>query len=157
MLRGDGFQIFQPFGTEADLIPVLIQKTKAKGLQHSDTAVIGGTAADPNDKVSAAVLNRIFDDFSYAIGRGVQGILLVPADLGNTGGTGHFDDCGMGLVDNTVRADNGAAGRTGDLHLRHAAVTAAYQSIYGALSAVCQRTDGDMCIFINTFDPRGGA
>ena len=63
----------------------------------------------------------------------------------------------MGLVDNAVRTDNGVAGRACDLHLCHTAVTAVYQSIDGALPAVRQRTDGNMCIFINTFDPRGGA
>ena len=157
MIRSDGFQILQSFGSEADLISVFIQKAKAKCLQHSDTAVIGGTATDTDNKMPAAVLDCIFDDFAYTVSGGVQRILFLSADLGNPGGTGHFNDCGMGLVDDAVRTDNGVTGRTCDLHLCHTAVTAVYQSIDGALPAVRQRTDGNMCIFINTFDPRGGA
>ena len=80
----------------------------------------------------AAVLDCIFDDFAYTVSGGVQRILFLSADLGNPGGTGHFNDCGMGLVDDAVRTDNGVTGRTCDLPLCHTAVTAVYQSIDGA-------------------------
>ena len=77
MLGCDGFQILQPLCSEADLIPVFIQKTKPKRLQHSYTTVIGGAAADTHDKMSAAILNGIFNYLSHTISGGDQRIFFL--------------------------------------------------------------------------------
>lgn len=66
-------QIFKPQSTGADWRSVSIEKRKTEGLEHTGSAVVGGTSADANDEMAAALFDGIPDDFTHAKSRGEGG------------------------------------------------------------------------------------
>jgi len=61
-----GHPVVCPYGIVDETHTAIIEMSGAAG------AVIGGTATDTDNKMPAAVLDCIFDDFAYTVSGGVQ-------------------------------------------------------------------------------------
>ena len=85
-------QLRQSRATASQLPAVGIFQPDAQRLQHSRAAIVGGAAAQPDDEMAHAFVQRRQNQFAYAVSRGNQGIALFRRHLFQTAGGSDFDE-----------------------------------------------------------------
>ena len=109
MIITDRDKILQTNGTGADRAAVPVRKREAESLEHSGSAVVGGTATDSDDEAPATSFYSIQDHFPDPEGRGEKRIAFGRWHKSDACGSGHFNNGGLCFFDQTITAGDRAA------------------------------------------------
>jgi hypothetical protein len=69
-----------------------VQEVRAERLRHASAAIVRGAAADAEDDVATARVERVEQQFANAACGGAQWVALVGGEQRQPGGGGHLDD-----------------------------------------------------------------
>ena len=115
-----------------------IQEFVAQRRQHTDSAVIGSTSSDADDKIPAAFLNGVFDHLAHAVGGRIQRTFIL-SHKDNAGCRRHLHDRGACLPDHAVGCLYPGLQGAVYIHRHHLAAKPLCQGFRCPFSAVCQR------------------
>ena len=105
--------------------------------EHAEAAVVGGAAADADEKRPAAAVPGVENHLAQTVGGGTPRVAPVLGHQRKPGGRGHLDDCQMLLGQDAVARRDRRAQRTCHLHALPVASEPGDQRVGGALAAVC--------------------
>ena len=103
----------QRAAAEADLVLLFVQQPRAQRLHHARAAVVGGAAADADNDMPDALVQRALDQLAGAERSGGQGIALRGGHQLQPAGGRHFDKGGACVAGEAVEGVYRRAERSG--------------------------------------------
>ena len=114
---------------------VVVQQPYAQCLCHARPAIVRSRTSQSHDDVAYALLQRILDQFTGAVGGGDQRIARGLVDVLDAACRGHFDDRSAAVTENAVFRIRRMTERVGDQYA-HDAPAGIHQRLNGAFAAI---------------------
>ena len=149
----NALQSGQHRATEGHVFAISIKEPGAERLCHAGTTVIGGTAADADNQLSAAVVERSANQLASAAGGGDKRIALLRGHQRQAGSGSHLNHGGGVIAQNSPVSVHPFFQRSGDLCGHHFTAGSIDQGLHRAFTAVGHWFQYRFCIRHNALHP----
>ena len=128
----------------ADWPSFIIAENVTEGLKHTDAAVTGRAATQPDDEMADARFYSLCHDLPDTVRCRMQGIALFRRYQAQSGSPGHFNDSRSHVWQISIRTGYGSPQRTPDINIAELSAQSIDEGLNGSFPTVSQGLDDDL-------------